>query len=1206
MTNSILKNKLLVWILLVIFAVTSVMSTTSAFAQTTGDQDSPAEQSEYLDVYYDSEAISMLVFNAIEQREDSLVLKIMTEGFELDGGYADDFYFWAAELTQFEGTGGDYIDTQVKSMSYELEASLPADGIYVNTLTYHFEYYTTVEQETVVGETIEEVLSAITHEDMGYVEVIDSVYTYVCENVSCEAADTDADGLEKTAYGALIENSATSEGIAALIYRMLNEAGIDCRMVEGTVDKGNGPEQYTWNLARLEDGSWYYLDAASDCGAEEFSYFMKGSDFMSENYVPAESEYFVEDYEVATDDWAPYGADMADIVSLDVRFNASGNEEYDFFYLDEGETVFEFELPYYCDLEKGIVIAGFNDNGDPVTEEISLTDVNDGKIMAEVTAVSPDGSSEITYELSFTVEKAPANMEYIMYSFFMVSEDEEEPSGEAGDIIFVKKDNTADLKLPYNTDLSKPVTLSGYYPDGTYFTEKVDMSQSDVKEVVLENGGKKYTVKITVMPPSSDTGCNFDVSIAGYYDEYYTDEDADEDGYLYLTVPYGSFSHEDAVLTIYGYPYDGATIEGEDMLSEEIPFEIGTDEVVVEYTVTAENGDEKVWTLVITEEDGSEASLDYFALEVPDEEEYHGILIEDVEEALIESDSDEGMVIAVPGYYVEDRENEIGLTYYAEAVPSGTITGTYDIWETFYLKDGKATIDIKVSPANPEYADDVKTYRFNLVKESGNSAELEYMDIQWYTESFDYEDIKAGNYSRGVVSVDLEAARTPEGATVKVPAGYFELAEESAVMSELVLNMGAEQYSFMDSEDLDVENMSFKDHFEYLYIDYDEESWTYSFTVTSADRSKTQEYKFTIVKNTEKCPSHAWSDWEIAEESTQSEPGTKFRLCELCGESEWMIVPATDLFGEDSVVRVAGDNRYATSAEISKAFIKDGKAEAIVLVNGKDFPDALAAVPFAASEGGAILMVDGKKGVVSDAVKAEINRIDGDHNANVYIIGGPNAVNTKVDAAMKSIGYTKVERIYGDSRYDTAIELAKKAKGKTAYIANGDNYPDALGIGSAAAVKDGVILFTKTKSLNAKTKAYLQQENFDKVVILGGPNAVSSAVEKELKNVCGAEKVSRAYGAGRCETSVELAKNNFPKTDVVVVATAYNFADALAGGTLAADLEAPIILLDTKKNVLKEDMKAYVKDAGAEHVIVLGGEAAVGKKLYNDLMNLVK
>ena len=75
-----------------------------------------------------------------------------------------------------------------------------------------------------------------------------------------------------SAYGALVLGSTTCQGFSSLIYRMMLEAGIDCRLIAGG-DHG-------WNIVKL-DGKYYFLEATWDeanwKSKGKLEYFLKGS-----------------------------------------------------------------------------------------------------------------------------------------------------------------------------------------------------------------------------------------------------------------------------------------------------------------------------------------------------------------------------------------------------------------------------------------------------------------------------------------------------------------------------------------------------------------------------------------------------------------------------------------------------------------------------------------------------------------------------------------------------------------------------------------------------------------------------------------------------------------------------------------------------------------------------------------------------------------
>ncbi len=64
----------------------------------------------------------------------------------------------------------------------------------------------------------------------------------------------------ENAYGALVEQKANSKGYAMAYKYLLNEAGIECLLVESATQSGTGE---TWNLVNL-DGSYYHVDVYCD------------------------------------------------------------------------------------------------------------------------------------------------------------------------------------------------------------------------------------------------------------------------------------------------------------------------------------------------------------------------------------------------------------------------------------------------------------------------------------------------------------------------------------------------------------------------------------------------------------------------------------------------------------------------------------------------------------------------------------------------------------------------------------------------------------------------------------------------------------------------------------------------------------------------------------------------------------------------------
>lgn len=95
-------------------------------------------------------------------------------------------------------------------------------------------------------------------------------------------------------------------------------------------------------------------------------------------------------------------------------------------------------------------------------------------------------------------------------------------------------------------------------------------------------------------------------------------------------------------------------------------------------------------------------------------------------------------------------------------------------------------------------------------------------------------------------------------------------------------------------------------------------------------------------------------------------------------------------------------------------------------------------------------------------------------------------------------------------------------------------------------------------------------------------------------------KTTRLAGKGRFETAVEISKAGFPSgSKTVVLAYGLNYADALAGVSLAKAKNAPILL--TAQSYLPSETLAEIKRLKATDIIILGGTGAVGTEVEKAL-----
>ena len=89
------------------------------------------------------------------------------------------------------------------------------------------------------------------------------------------------------------------------------------------------------------------------------------------------------------------------------------------------------------------------------------------------------------------------------------------------------------------------------------------------------------------------------------------------------------------------------------------------------------------------------------------------------------------------------------------------------------------------------------------------------------------------------------------------------------------------------------------------------------------------------------------------------------------------------------------------------------------------------------------------------------------------------------------------------------------------------------------------------------------------------------------------QQVTRISGKDRITTSVEISKSAYTTSENVVLASGFNFADALSAGQLASALDAPLLLSSQDK--LDSKTKNEIERLKAKKVFVVGGDNAISK-----------
>jgi putative cell wall-binding protein len=195
------------------------------------------------------------------------------------------------------------------------------------------------------------------------------------------------------------------------------------------------------------------------------------------------------------------------------------------------------------------------------------------------------------------------------------------------------------------------------------------------------------------------------------------------------------------------------------------------------------------------------------------------------------------------------------------------------------------------------------------------------------------------------------------------------------------------------------------------------------------------------------------------------------------------------------VVRLAGRNRFETAAAVSKRYFPAG-ADVVYLVNGRGFADALSGGAAAAADAGPLLLVETE--ALPPATAVEIARLG---PGRVVIVGGAAVVSEQVRLEAGRLGVS-VERVAGSDRYDTAARVAERAfpssGAPVVLVAKGTDFPDALAGIPAAAAQEGPLLLVRPDAVPEPIGLQLRRLSPARAVLLGGPSAISPAVEAQL------------------------------------------------------------------------------------------------------------
>lgn len=292
------------------------------------------------------------------------------------------------------------------------------------------------------------------------------------------------------------------------------------------------------------------------------------------------------------------------------------------------------------------------------------------------------------------------------------------------------------------------------------------------------------------------------------------------------------------------------------------------------------------------------------------------------------------------------------------------------------------------------------------------------------------------------------------------------------------------------------------------------------------------------------------------------------------------------------LTRLAGFDRYDTAA----AIVKDGwtQSDYVVIAYGENYPDALAASPLAYKYEAPILLT--RSNDLPEITKQTLTDLQ---VKNVIIVGGSGVISATVETELKNMGLN-VTRVFGNDKYDTAVEVAKRvsdpAKPTEIFVVTGDDFSDALSVGSIAANKQMPIILVPKNSVPDSVNNYLAATNISKSYIIGNTDLIS-------ENVCSQfPKSERILGSNKYERNIAVLQKfaDNINSERLFLATGELFADALAGSVYCARLSEAIVLIN---NEPPANTKNYYlqRIPGCSKVFVFGGTGIIPDSVISEL-----
>ena len=292
------------------------------------------------------------------------------------------------------------------------------------------------------------------------------------------------------------------------------------------------------------------------------------------------------------------------------------------------------------------------------------------------------------------------------------------------------------------------------------------------------------------------------------------------------------------------------------------------------------------------------------------------------------------------------------------------------------------------------------------------------------------------------------------------------------------------------------------------------------------------------------------------------------------------------LSGGEGVKLALANGGSLADVGVAAGLVAGGVADALVVADSHESLGAGAAGVVGEASPGHVLLVGGTA-VLTDAIEAELRELSED---------------------------VQLERVWGATRVGTAAAAARRTlagagadeRRPVVVLANGWSLADVGAAASlvAAGGADAVLYAAGANGLGEVTASVLVELSARRVVLIGGPGALSEQVRADAIAAAGAGVPSRRLGgATRTHTAASAARAGAGRVCVsaALVANGWSDADVVIAAALGAAWGDSIVLYADSAEVLGDAARSAIAELAPQRVVLVGSEESLTDQIRDQL-----